>query len=61
MKTQKEIEDRIEIHNRLLSDVDVRLRDEQFKIIKNKELIRYLTEKRLEEQAAIVYLSWTLI
>jgi hypothetical protein len=61
MKTEEEITERLEIHNQRLTLYHNRYMDENSKTFKNKELIKFLLEQKMEEQAAIVHLSWVLI
>ena len=61
MKTQKEIEDRLEMHQARAGEIMKLLGEEQVKIFKNQGTIALLQKQLYEENCAIVHLSWTLI
>jgi CRISPR/Cas system CMR subunit Cmr6 (Cas7 group RAMP superfamily) len=62
MKTEKEIKDRMELHQNNLDIIEKKLSDERSKFFGgNKKLIKVLMAMRTENRAAVVFLSWTLI
>ena len=60
MKTEKEIRDRIELHNQKLTTLDGYISQESRKIFPNKRLIKQLEQQMAEEHAAKMLLLWML-
>lgn len=60
MKTEKEIRDRITLHNQKLTTLDNVISQEQRKFFPNKGIISQLKKQMDEEMACIVNLSWVL-
>jgi len=61
MKTEKEIEERISIHQDRSAKLMELLVEERMKIFPNKGVVLSLRKQMDEENMAIVYLSWVLI
>lgn len=61
MKTQEQIQERIDWANKRLTELNSRLSQENGKMFPNKETIKLIRELMNEENAAIVNLSWVLI
>lgn len=65
MKTQKEIEDRIKLHQNNLDLIGKKLMDARSVLIdfwgENKKLIRVLDDMKLENERAIEFLYWTIL
>lgn len=61
MKTQEQIQERIDWASKRLTELNSRLSQENGKMFPNKETIKLIRELMNEENAAIVFLSWTLI
>ncbi len=61
MKTEKEINDRLEMHQDRVAQIEKSISEEKIRFFPNNKLIEFLEGLRLEENAAIVHLSWVLI
>ncbi len=61
MKTQEQIQERIDWANQRLTRLDAKLAEEQRKMFPNEGTIKLIKQLMYEENAAIVHLSWVLI